>query len=98
MHTVVHWRVSTPPSTPASRKVGHYRYWRRYGTVSESERLPFARHATANVKGHTNMAETKERKMSPKGFLHKCSTKAANSAIAFLAAHRAFLQTGDLAV
>jgi hypothetical protein len=44
------------------------------------------------------MANTKERKMSPKGFLHKCSTKAANSAIAFLAAHRAFLETGELAV
>jgi hypothetical protein len=43
------------------------------------------------------MGETKERKMSPKGFLHKCSTKAANSAIAFLAAHRTFLQTGELA-
>jgi hypothetical protein len=43
------------------------------------------------------MADKKERKMSPKGFLHKCSTKAANSAIAFLAAHRAFLETGELA-
>lgn len=43
------------------------------------------------------MAETKERKMSPKGFLHKCTTKAANSAQAFLAAHRAFLETGELA-
>src|SRR5579864_9472553 len=44
------------------------------------------------------MAETKERKMSPKGFLHKCTTKAANSAIAFLAAHRTFLETGELAI
>lgn len=43
------------------------------------------------------MAETKERKMSPKGFLHKCTTKAANSAIAFLAAHRAWLETGEVA-
>lgn len=38
-----------------------------------------------------------ERKMTMKGFLHKSTTKAANSAIAFLAAHREFLQTGDLA-
>lgn len=43
------------------------------------------------------MADKKERKMSPKGFLHKCSTKAANSALAFLAAHRSFLETGELA-
>lgn len=43
------------------------------------------------------MADKKERKMTPKGFLHKCSTKAANSAIAFLAAHRSFLETGELA-
>jgi len=43
------------------------------------------------------MAETKERKMTPKGFLHKTTTKAANSAIAFLAQYRAFLTTGELA-
>jgi hypothetical protein len=43
------------------------------------------------------MADKKERKMSPKGFLHKCTTKAANSAIAFLAAHRAWLETGEVA-
>ncbi len=42
------------------------------------------------------MADKKERKMSPKGFLHKCSTKAANSALAFLTAHRQFLETGEL--
>jgi hypothetical protein len=43
------------------------------------------------------MADTKERKMSPKGFLHKTTTKAANSAIAFLAQYRAYLTTGELA-
>ena len=43
------------------------------------------------------MADKKERKMSPKGFLHKCSTKAANSALAFLSQYRSFLETGDLA-
>lgn len=39
----------------------------------------------------------KEKKMTPKWFLHKASTKTANSAQAFIAAHRAFLETGDLA-
>lgn len=39
----------------------------------------------------------KEKKMTPKWFLHKASTKAANSAIAFIAAHREFLETGELA-
>jgi hypothetical protein len=39
----------------------------------------------------------KERVMSPKGFLHKATTKAANSAEGFLAQHRAWLETGDLA-
>jgi hypothetical protein len=43
------------------------------------------------------MADTKERKMTPKGFLHKTTTKAANSAIAFLAQYRAYLTTGELA-
>lgn len=38
-----------------------------------------------------------ERKMTPKGFLHKATTKAANNATAFLAAHRAWLETGELA-
>ena len=42
------------------------------------------------------MAETKERKMSPKGFLAKTQTKAANSAIAFLAQYRDYLVTGEL--
>lgn len=42
------------------------------------------------------MAETKERKMSPKGFLAKTQTKAANSAIAFLAQYRSYLTTGEL--
>lgn len=39
-----------------------------------------------------------ERKMTLKGFLHKSGTKAANSASAFIAAHREFLQTGELAL
>jgi hypothetical protein len=39
-----------------------------------------------------------ERKMSPKGFLHKTTTKAAASATAFLAQHRAWLETGELAL
>ncbi len=37
-----------------------------------------------------------ERKMTPKGFLHKATTKAANNATAFIAAHRAWLETGEL--
>lgn len=37
-----------------------------------------------------------ERKMTPKGFLHKTTTKAAHSAAAFLAAHREWLRTGEL--
>lgn len=37
------------------------------------------------------------RKMSPKGFLHKASLKAGNSASAFLQAHREWLTTGELA-
>lgn len=40
--------------------------------------------------------ESKERKMSPKGFLHKTTTKAANSAIAFLAQYREYLVTGEV--
>ena len=40
--------------------------------------------------------ESKERKMSPKGFLHKTTTKAAHSAIAFLAQYREYLTTGEL--
>lgn len=43
------------------------------------------------------MAEKKERKMTPKGFLHKTTTKAANSAIAFLAQYRDYLTTGEVA-
>jgi hypothetical protein len=39
-----------------------------------------------------------ERKMSPKGFLHKASGKAANSASAFIATHREWLETGELAL
>ncbi len=38
----------------------------------------------------------KERKMTEKGFVFKCGTKAANSAAAFIAAHRDFLLTGTL--
>ena len=41
--------------------------------------------------------EKKERVMTPKGFLHKSTTKAAASAAAFLAQHRAWLLTGELA-
>ncbi len=39
----------------------------------------------------------KERKMSPKGFLAKTQTQAANSAIAFLAQYREYLTTGEVA-
>jgi hypothetical protein len=39
-----------------------------------------------------------ERKMTDKGFLHKASGKAANSAKAFLAAHREYLLTGTLGI
>lgn len=38
-----------------------------------------------------------ERRMSVKGFLYKSTTKAAASAAGFIAAHRAWLETGDLA-
>lgn len=38
----------------------------------------------------------KERKMTPKGFLAKTQTKAANSAIAFLAQYREYLTTGEM--
>lgn len=41
--------------------------------------------------------EKKERVMTPKGFLHKSTTKAANSALAFLNQHRQWLLTGELA-
>lgn len=41
--------------------------------------------------------QKKERKMTAKGFLHKASTKAANAAAGFIAQHRAFLETGELA-
>lgn len=40
--------------------------------------------------------ESKERKMSPKGFLAKTQTKAANSAIAFLAQYRDYLVNGEV--
>ncbi len=43
------------------------------------------------------MSTKKERTMTPKGFLHKTTTKAANSADAFLKAHRAWLESGELA-
>lgn len=39
----------------------------------------------------------KPRAMSLKGWLHKSSTKAANSAVGFLAQHRSFLETGEVA-
>lgn len=38
-----------------------------------------------------------DRNMTPKGFLHKTTTKAANSAAAFLAQYREYLTTGELA-
>jgi hypothetical protein len=40
--------------------------------------------------------DNKTRNMTVKGFLFKAGGKAANSAAAFLAQHRAFLETGDL--
>lgn len=43
------------------------------------------------------MSDTKEKKMTPKGFLHKTTTKAANSAWAFLTSYREYLTTGELA-
>jgi len=42
------------------------------------------------------MADTKERKMTAKGFLAKTNTKAANSALAFLSQYREYLLTGEL--
>lgn len=39
-----------------------------------------------------------ERKMSPKGFLSKTKTKAANSATAFLATYREYLTTSEVAI
>lgn len=39
-----------------------------------------------------------ERKMSPKGFLHKATGKASTNAIAFITAHRAWLETGELSL
>lgn len=41
------------------------------------------------------MSETKH-SMSAKGFLHRASGKAANAALGFIAAHRAWLETGEL--
>lgn len=38
-----------------------------------------------------------EKPMSPRMFLHKSNTKAANSAIAFISAHRAWMETGEIA-
>lgn len=40
----------------------------------------------------------KERVMTPKGFLHKTTTKAAASASAFLAQYREWLTTGEVAI
>lgn len=40
----------------------------------------------------------KERVMSPKGFLHKTTTKAAASATAFLSQYREWLSTGEVAI
>jgi cell pole-organizing protein PopZ len=39
-----------------------------------------------------------DRKMSAKGFLHKTTTKAAGSAMAFLATHRDWLLNGEVAI
>lgn len=44
-----------------------------------------------------NMSDDKKRNMSAKGFLHKAGTKAANSAAAFIATHRQWLETGEVA-
>lgn len=41
--------------------------------------------------------QKKTRKMTAKGFLHKTTTKAANSAAAFIAQYREYLTTGELA-
>lgn len=41
--------------------------------------------------------DKKSRTMTPKGFLHKTTTRAANSAGAFLAQYREYLTTGELA-
>lgn len=41
--------------------------------------------------------QKKPRAMTPKGFLHKTTTKAANSAFAFLSQYREYLTTGELA-
>jgi hypothetical protein len=58
----------------------------------ESHRLT---EQTQRTEGIKNMStEKKERVMGPKGFLHKASGKV--SADAFLAQHRAWLETGDL--
>jgi len=43
------------------------------------------------------MADKKERKMTPRGFLQKTTTKAANSAIGFLSQWREYLTTGEVA-
>jgi hypothetical protein len=43
------------------------------------------------------MSNTKARKMTPQGFLHKTTTKAANAAAGFLETHRTWLTTGELA-
>ena len=48
-------------------------------------------------KNQASKSPAKERKMTPKGFLHKTTTKAANSAIAFLAQYRDYLTTGEVA-
>jgi hypothetical protein len=42
--------------------------------------------------------EKKERVMTPKGFLHKTTTKAAASASAFLSQYREWLSTGEVAI
>lgn len=44
------------------------------------------------------MTEKKARVMSPKGWLHKTTTKAAHNAIAFIDQYREWLSTGELAL
>lgn len=44
----------------------------------------------------TKTTEKKPRSMSPKGFLHKTTLKAANSAIGFLAAYKEYLLKGEV--
>jgi len=48
-------------------------------------------------KNQASKSPAKERKMTPKGFLAKTQTKAANSALAFITQYREYLTTGEVA-